>query len=221
MRYDIVTSLFPSAVNFPVFSLRELGLLAIDMQYLDAHPDGYMGRLARARGVDMSWYFAAVAEIIPNIVSLQQACRKKKVELLHVRIAAGTKDSRESGLLHKSMGLLAPLESPEAQFLEPVQPLDDEIVINKTSGSPFNSTAIDQILRNLSIRCLIATGVATNGCVELTVRDAADRGYFVYLVRDACTALSAALHQDALERLDHGLIKVVSTEDMLSLFTME
>lgn len=221
MRYEVMTSLFPSMADFPVFSYRELGLLTIDMQYLDAQPDGYLGRLAHARGVDLSSYFAAVAEIIPNISSLQQACRNQGVELIHVRIAAATKDSRESGLLQKSMGLLAPLESPEAQFLESVRPFNNELVINKTSASPFNSTAIDQILRNLNIRCLIATGVATNGCVELTMRDAVDRGYFVYLVGDACAALSTELHQDTLERLDHGLIKVVATEEILSLLVTE
>jgi biuret amidohydrolase len=58
-------------------------------------------------------------------------------------------------------------------------------VIDKTSAGTFNSTAIDQILRNMKVDRLWVTGIVTEGCVELTARDAADRGYFVTLVRIA------------------------------------
>lgn len=90
-----------------------------------------------------------------------------------------------------------------------MKPLPGEIVISKTSSSAFNSTAIDQMLPNLGIQYLIACGVVTNGCVDLTVRDAADRNYRVIVAHDACAAMSPQIHQAALLCLDGfvGMVK--------------
>jgi nicotinamidase-related amidase len=89
-------------------------------------------------------------------------------------------------------------------IIEAITPIDDEIVLNKTSVSTFNSTAIDQILRNMRRDRLWVAGVVTEGCVELTARDAADRGYYVTLVTDACASSTRAAHVDAVQRMTDG-----------------
>jgi nicotinamidase-related amidase len=93
----------------------------------------------------------------------------------------------------------------------------DEIVLTKTSGSAFTSSPIDQVLRNLGVDRLIACGVVTNGCVELTVRDAADRGYFAIVVSDACAALTQELHELGVKAMQYGLIKVKTTAEVLEM----
>jgi nicotinamidase-related amidase len=61
-------------------------------------------------------------------------------------------------------------------------------------------------------------GIVTNGCVELTARDAADRGYWVTLVSDGCAAFTPELHANALERItDGGLIAAKTTEEVLAM----
>ena len=62
----------------------------------------------------------------------------------------------------------------------------------------FNSTSIDHALRNLGIDRLWVTGIVTEGCVELTAQDAADRGYVVKLVRDGCASSTRKAHEDTL-----------------------
>jgi nicotinamidase-related amidase len=116
-------------------------------------------------------------------------------------------------------GLLAAPGSRDAEFLDEVAPAGDEVVIEKTSSGAFNSSAIDQVLRNLGIEHLLACGVATNACVEMTVRDAADRNYQVTLVHDACAAMSEALHQAALLTMDGfmGLVRVASTDEVVKI----
>ena len=64
----------------------------------------------------------------------------------------------------------------------------DEIVIPKTSSSLFNSTNIDYLLRNIGIEDLVVTGFLTDQCIDHTVKDAADRGYYVTCLTDACMA---------------------------------
>jgi biuret amidohydrolase len=90
-----------------------------------------------------------------------------------------------------------------------VAPQGDELIVDKTSAGTFNSTSLDQILRNLRIDRLWVTGIVTEGCVELTARDAADRGYHVTLVADGLASSTRVAHEDALQRMtDGGLIKL-------------
>jgi nicotinamidase-related amidase len=167
---------------------NDLALLIVDMQYLDAHPDWGIGREARRQGREsaFSYYWKRVEEIIPKIRELQDMCRQLGIEIIHTRIASLTRDCRDSSLGHHLRRLLAPADSREADFLDELKPEGDEIVISKTTSSPFSSTAIDRVLRNMALRNLIVCGVATNACVEMTVRDAADRDYGVIAVEDAC-----------------------------------
>ena len=62
------------------------------------------------------------------------------------------------------------------------------MIFSKTSASVFKFTAIDSVLKRMGITHLVITGIVTEGCVELSARDAADRGYTVSLVNDACTS---------------------------------
>jgi nicotinamidase-related amidase len=67
-----------------------------------------------------------------------------------------------------------------------VAPGDDDIVLPKTSSGVFNSTNIEYLLRNIGIDTLTVTGFLTEQCVDHTVRDAADRGFYPVCVSDAC-----------------------------------
>ena len=80
----------------------------------------------------------------------------------------------------------------------------------------FNSTSIDQLLRNMGINRLWVTGIVTEGCVEMTARDAADRGLLVTLVSDGCASSTHVAHEDALQRMgDGGLIKVRTVDELI------
>jgi nicotinamidase-related amidase len=57
---------------------------------------------------------------------------------------------------------------------------------------------IDYLLKNLDIRYLVIFGVLTDQCVDMAVRDAADRGYLVTCVHDACATVTPERHATAL-----------------------
>jgi nicotinamidase-related amidase len=71
----------------------------------------------------------------------------------------------------------------------------------------------------MALRNLIVCGVATNACVEMTVRDAADRDYGVIVVEDACAGLSEELHRAALLTMDGfmGLVRMMTHRDACAL----
>ena len=212
--YDLIT-LPPE----PPFEPSRTALLTIDLQYLDAHPSGWMGRLARNQGKPdhLNERFAFIQEILPNVRRLQDACRAHAVEVIHIRVAYRTRDGRDGRrALSADLATVTPIDERDNDFLEEVAPIGDEIVIDKTSAGTFNSTALDQILRNMNINRLWVTGIVTEGCVEITARNAADRGFLVTLVSDGCASSTHVAHEDALQRMgDGGLIKVRSVDDLI------
>jgi len=90
------------------------------------------------------------------------------------------------------------------------------MAIHKSSSSPFNSTNIDYVLHNLGVDTLIVTGVLTNGCVEGTVRDAADRSFRVILVEDACAAFTDELHRASINNVRGTFATVKRTADLVA-----
>ena len=98
-----------------------------------------------------------------------------------------------------------------------VKPNPGELVINKNSNGAFNSTPIDQILRNMGIDTLVIAGVVTNACVETTARDAADRGYNCILVEDGCASYEEISHEMTLRSFARLFGKVMNTDDVISL----
>lgn len=152
---------------------------------------------------------------IPNMQRLQSACRAAGIEVMYTVIESLTRDGRDMSLDYKISGLFCPRGSRDAQVLDALRPLDDEIVIPKTSSSVFVSTNIDYVLRNLGVRYLILAGALTDQCVDSAVRDACDLGYLVTLPTDACVTQSLERHQTSLAN-NRGYCRQLSTEALLA-----
>jgi len=89
-------------------------------------------------------------------------------------------------------------------------------VLTKTCGGVFNGTNIEYVLRNLGITNLIVVGVITSGCVEVAVRDAADRGFAVTVIEDACSSWSEEMERAAIRAMSEIYAKVLTTENVLN-----
>jgi len=178
--------------------------LVIDVQNFCACPDGgeYRNLPAAAREREYGAFFARLeTTTLPAIRRLQDACREAGIEVLFTVIESLTRDGRDRSLDYKITGFHVPRGSWDAQVVDAIRPLDDEIVLPKTSSNVFISTNIDYILRNLGVRHLIVAGVMTDQCVESAVRDACDLGYLVTLVPDACAAKTEDRHRNSLRAI--------------------
>ena len=94
-------------------------------------------------------------------------------------------------------------------------PEPGEFILNKTSIGGFASTGLDHLLRSLGKDQLYMSGVSTNMCAETTAREAADRGYLVTLVEDACGATREELHHATLVNFQRLFGRVRSTDEAL------
>ena len=84
-----------------------------------------------------------------------------------------------------------------ADIIEELKPKPEDIVVRKQKYDGFIGTNLDIILRTHQIRYLIFIGVATNVCVESTLRHAFFLDYFPILVSDAVSQKGSDLIQEA------------------------
>jgi len=198
---------------------RDVALLCIDVQYLDAARGFGVFADANQAGTAPDahdYYFERLAKhVLPNMRRLQDEFRACELEVIHCRICALTRDGRDRSAGHKRLGLLAAPGSKEAEFLPEVVPAGDEIIISKTTSGVFPSTNLHYVLRNLEVRALYLTGVYTNECVETTARDACDLGYFVTVVDDACATVTPKLHEASLATLRDRYAKISTCAEVL------
>jgi ureidoacrylate peracid hydrolase len=156
--------------------------------------------------------------MVPNIQRLQSACRRASIEIVYSVIENMTHDGRDRSLDYKISGIDVPRGSWDAQVVDEIAPVEDEMIFRKTSSSVFISTNIDYVLRNLGVRSLIVAGIMTDQCVESAVRDACDLGYLVTLVTDACTTKSAERHEQSLVGI-RGYCRQRTTDELVAEIT--
>ena len=162
------------------------------------------------------WFFRALRDTaVPNMQRLQAACRRAKIEVMYTVIGSLTHDGRDLSLDYKISGLFVPRGSWDAKVLDAIAPIDDEIVLPKTSSSVFISTNIDYVLRNLGVKSLIVAGVLTDQCIDSAVRDACDLGYLVTVPTDACATLSQERHDWSL-RNNRGYCRQLTTNALVA-----
>jgi nicotinamidase-related amidase len=197
----------------PVLGPKTTALLLLDVQRLTADRTGTLWQRAVARGVQevLAPYFERVDAIRPAIAELLALCRKTGVEVIHARLAELTRDSRDAGPRQRAFGLWVPRGSADVDFLPESEPVEDEIVLDRSGAALFPTTNVERLLRNLGIRTVLIAGTSIDGGIEATIRNAADRDWDVVLLSDA-SALYWQL--DGLKRMEGGLTTVLTVAEL-------
>ena len=171
----------------------ETAVIVVDMQNAYASFGGYVD----IAGFDVAGAAGAVAKT----KTVLDAARSAGVTVIFFQngwdkdyVEAGTPGSPN---WHKSNALKTMRARPELAgtllakgtwdyaLVDELQPQPGDIVIPKTRYSGFFNTNIDSVLRARGIRNLVFTGVATNVCVESSLRDAFHLEYFAVVLEDA------------------------------------
>jgi nicotinamidase-related amidase len=162
-------------------------------------------------------FFAAARDIvIANLRRLVDARRRESVEVIYTVMENLTRDGRDRSLDYKLSDFFIARGSWEAKVIDALAPGEDEIVLPKTSSSLFNSTNLDYLLRNIDIEDLVVTGFLTDQCIDHTVKDGADRGYYVTRLTDGCMADTWERHETALACF-RGYCRMMTAAEWLAL----
>lgn len=105
-----------------------------------------------------------------------------------------------------------------AEFHEGLEPLAGEFVVKHSRVNAFYGSQLEEVLRTLKAERLIMAGVATNSVVLTSVACAADMGYEVIVVADACSSGRADLHESSLENMKL-VADVISLDRLFELTT--
>ncbi len=114
--------------------------------------------------------------------------------------------------------------SKGADIHDCVAPRAGEAVIEKNFPNSFRATALEEQLEAAGIRNLVVAGMMTHMCVDASVRQAADLGYKVTVLADACatraqsfageTIAARQVHGAFLAALNGFYAKVVNTHEL-------
>lgn len=174
-------------------------------------------------------YFERVkSTVLGNIQRLQGAFRSRGLPVIFLGAGCYLEDGRDLpewmkdfdqlGLTLLGRRVCPPVNDPSWQIDDSVAPLPGEMVLNKTSSGPLNSTKLDQTLHNLGVNSLVVCGLTTAVCVTQTARETADRGFRVMVAEDACTEMSVEMHRAALLTFSYVFGRVRRTDEIVNLF---
>ena len=173
---------------------EQTALIVIDMQNAYTSKGGYLD----LAGFDVS----ATESVVQNIQKAVDTAHASDIQVIYFKngwddqyVEAGGVNSPN---FHKSNALKTMRKQPELQgkllakggwdfeLIDALRPKPQDIVIEKPRYSGFFNTALDSMLRSQGIRNLVFVGIATNVCVESTLRDGFFLEYFGVALADAC-----------------------------------
>ena len=186
-------------------SVSQTAVIVIDMQNAYASPGGYLD----LAGFDIS----GARRVIDNCKGVLEVARAAGMTVIYFQngwdgdyVEAGGPGSPN---YHKSNALKTMRARPELKgqllakgtwdyaLVDELAPKAGDIVLPKSRYSGFFNSQLDSVLRSRAIRNLVFVGIATNVCVESTLRDGFFLEYFGVLLEDATHQAGPTFLQEA------------------------
>ncbi len=173
-----------------------------------------------------------VTPILPNAKRLLTAARRAGLMIIHTRegYAPDLSDcpplklnrTRQAGAEIGSQGPLGRLlirGEYGHDLMDDLSALEGELIIDKATYGAFCRSDLEQRLLDRGITKIAICGVTADVCVHTTLREATDRGFDCYYVRDAISTFSPDV-REVCERMvleEGGIWGTLTTTDELIL----
>lgn len=204
--------------------LTKSAVVAVDMQNAFATKGGMLD----IAGADIS----GAPRVIRSIQSVLDAARRAGVLAVYVQMGYKPDLSNSGGPnspnWHKELAMHLMNCRPELKgklltegtwdfaIVDELKPQPGDLVVLKTRYSGFAGTTLDSQLRTRGIRYLFFAGIATNVCVESTLRDAYFLDYWPIFIADgAMPAGPPSLHEATLYNVENFFGWTVTTDEIL------
>lgn len=187
----------------------QLALVVIDMQNDFCATGGYFDR----SGADLS----EMETLANRVVAIIDAARNAGVMVIFIRSAYDPIFLSKAQIdRRRRVGWDMPLCQRETWGYDfyRVAPLPDEPIVTKHRFDAFYGTDLELILRSNGKSQLIFAGVATNVCVETSLRSAFMRDFEVALLADCTGARTRRAHEATLETVQYHFGLVVTSTDI-------
>jgi ureidoacrylate peracid hydrolase len=200
-------------------------IVVVDMQNAFASKGGMLDMA----GVDIS----GAAPVVGKIESVLNHARACGIPVVHLQMGYKPDQSNSGGPnspnWHKELAMTLMNRRPELKgklltegtwdfdVVEELKPKPQDLVVVKTRYSGFAGTSLDSMLRTRGIRYLFFAGIATNVCVESTLRDAYFLDYWPILLTDgAMQAGPHAAHEATIYNVEMFFGWTLKSHDFLA-----
>jgi nicotinamidase-related amidase len=185
-------------------------VVLLDYQNYNVHPDGYWAKAIPGSAERATPAVARTAEVLASV-------REAGITVIHVQNAWRDGHPDVNPYTPWQADAKAAGRSTEGtwgiEFVEPLAPIADELVVRKRGVSGFAGTELDRLLHIRDISTLVIAGIVTNFAAEGTARDASDRGYRVIVLADCCESVTDEMHQFAITQILPAIGEVVTAAD--------
>lgn len=178
------------------------------------------------------WDISAARGVIDNNRKIIKAARKAGCKIIFLKMSYEPDYSNsggpESPNWHKELGLMMMRKDPkywgkfvtkgswDEEICRDLKTESGDIIVRKQRYSGFAGTNLDVTLKSYNIKFCIYTGVATNVCVESTLRDGYFLDYWPIIVSDAVDNAGPPITQEAsLWNIESLFGWVTTTHDIL------
>jgi ureidoacrylate peracid hydrolase len=212
----------PEAVDI---DLAKSAVVVVDMQNAFASKGGMLD----IAGADIS----SAALVTQKIAAVLEGAHASGIPVVHLQMGYKPDQSNSGGPnspnWHKELAMTLMNRRPELKgklltegtwdfdIVDELKPHASDLVVIKTRYSGFAGTALDSMLRTRGIRFLFFAGIATNVCVESTLRDAYFLDYWPILLSDgAMPAGPPAAHDATVFNVENFFGWTLRSDDFLA-----
>jgi ureidoacrylate peracid hydrolase len=180
-------------------------IIVVDMQNAFASRGGMLD----LAGLDIS----GAREVVHTIRAVLDAARVAQIPIIYLQMGYKPDLSNSGGPnspnWHKELAMSLMRARPELKgkiltegtwdfnIVDELAPQPGDLVVVKTRYSGFAGTTLDSLLRMRGVQFLFFAGIATNVCVESTLRDAFFLDYWPILIADGAMPAGDAKHHEA------------------------
>jgi len=166
----------------------------------------------------------AAHDVVATAATVVRAARGAGARVVHctAEFRADRAGSRDNSPLLRALAKGSPhplAGSPAAAVVPDLGPEPTDLVSSRTHGlTPFPGTDLDQLLRNLGVRTIVATGVSLNIGLTGLVMVAVDLGYDAVVVTDAVAGIPREYGDAVLEHTIAPLATRVTAAELIEVW---
>ena len=204
------------------FEPAHTALIVIDMQRDFIEPGGFGETLGNDVGL--------LEKIVPTVARLIDAFRFARLPIIHTRechkpdLSDLPEAKRARGKPAMRIGDPGPMGriliagEPGADIVPALAAKPGEIVLDKPGKGAFYGTPLSSILAERKITHLVFAGVTTEVCVQSTMREANDRGFYCLLAEDATESYFPEFKKAAIDmiRAQGAIVGWTATVDQIA-----
>ncbi len=167
---------------------------------------------------DADWFGGGnIDDAVKRTVGLLDAARRNNIPVVFTRVIYADDGSNTGVFVEKAPGLAKLTAShPMSQVVPELEPIDGELIVDKTEASAFFGTGLAAWLTYRSVDTVIVTGATTSGCVRATVVDACAHNFRPIVAEDCVGDRAMGPHEANLFDMGRKYADVMPRDEIVA-----